>query len=145
MPAVVDKEHMRIAGAMRAALAEYEGARDLIEVGAYAHGSNAAIDEAIRLRPALEGFLCQELDEQSDMVRARAGMEKTGILQAKALLGAGAGLVAGRSNDVPAAQGQFVAAAAGAGAAAAGSGAAGGEQGATGVNALPPFLRGDGR
>jgi flagellum-specific ATP synthase len=92
MPAVVDKEHMRIAGAVRAALAEYEGARDLIEVGAYAHGSNPAIDEAISLRPALETFLCQELDDTSDIVTARRAMEASGVLQARALLGLGAGL-----------------------------------------------------
>jgi flagellum-specific ATP synthase len=96
MPSVVDKEHMRIAGAVRAALAEYEGARDLIEVGAYAHGSNPAIDEAIALRPALEGFLCQELEEPSDIVDARRLMENCGVLNAHALLGPGAGLAAAR-------------------------------------------------
>jgi FliI/YscN family ATPase len=89
MPAVVDKAHMRIAGAVRAALAEYEGARDLIEVGAYAHGSNPAIDEAIALRPALETFLCQELEQSSDIVTARQAMEATGVLQAQALMSSG--------------------------------------------------------
>jgi flagellar biosynthesis/type III secretory pathway ATPase len=99
MPAVVDKDHMRLAGAARAALAEYEGARDLIEVGAYAHGSNPAIDEAIALRPALEGFLCQELEESSDIVGARRAMEECGVLDAQHLLGAGAGLSAARPTD----------------------------------------------
>jgi len=94
MPAVVEKEHMRVAGAIRAALAEFEGARDLIEVGAYAHGSNPAIDEAIALRPTLEAFLCQELEEQSDIATARRMMESTGVLNARALLGPGAGLAA---------------------------------------------------
>jgi flagellar biosynthesis/type III secretory pathway ATPase len=89
MPSVVDKEHMRVAGALRAALAEYEGARDLIEVGAYAPGSNPAIDEAIALRPAIEAFLCQELEEASDMAGARQMMERTGVLRARALMGAG--------------------------------------------------------
>jgi FliI/YscN family ATPase len=92
MPAVVDKEHMRVAGAVRAALAEYEGARDLIEVGAYAHGSNPAIDEAIALRPALEAVLCQELEESSDIVAARESLESCGVLSATHLMGAGAGL-----------------------------------------------------
>ena len=96
MPAVVDKDHLRIAGAVRAALAEYEGARDLIEVGAYAHGSNPAIDEAIALRPALEGFLCQDLEETSDIVAARRAMESTGVLNARALMGPGAGLASAR-------------------------------------------------
>jgi flagellum-specific ATP synthase len=96
MPAVVDKDHLRTAGAVRAALAEYEGARDLIEVGAYAHGSNPAIDEAIALRPALEGFLCQDLEETSDIVAARLAMESTGVLNARALMGPGAGLASAR-------------------------------------------------
>lgn len=103
MPAVVDKDHLRVAGAMRAALAEYEGARDLIEVGAYSHGSNPAIDEAIALRPALEAFLCQELEDQSDIVSARRMMESTGVLEARALLGPGAGLATARPADQPSA------------------------------------------
>jgi FliI/YscN family ATPase len=103
MPAVVDKEHMRVAGAVRAALAEYEGAKDLIEVGAYAHGSNPAIDEAIALRPALEAFLCQELEERSDIVSARADMEACGVLNATHLMGSGAGLASARPADAAAA------------------------------------------
>jgi FliI/YscN family ATPase len=99
MPAVVDKDHMRVAGAVRAALAEYEGAKDLIEVGAYAHGSNPAIDEAIALRPALERFLCQELEESSDIVSARADMEACGVLSATNLMGAGAGLSSARPSE----------------------------------------------
>lgn len=99
MPAVVDKGHMRIAGAIRAALAEYEGARDLIEVGAYAHGSNPAIDEAIALRPALETFLCQELEDSCDIVAARAAMEATGVLQAQALMTSGVSVA--RPNGMP--------------------------------------------
>jgi flagellum-specific ATP synthase len=104
MPAVVDKDHMRIAGAVRAALAEYDGARDLIEVGAYAPGSNPAIDEAIGLRPALEGFLCQELEEASDIVSAREAMERCGVLNATHLLGPGAGLASARAEAAGAAR-----------------------------------------
>ena len=100
MPAVVEKDHLRIAGAIRAALAEYEGARDLIEVGAYAHGSNPAIDESIALRPALEAFLCQELEEQCDIAAARAMMASTGVLNAHALIGPGAGLASARPPEV---------------------------------------------
>ena len=130
MPAVVGKDHMRVAGAIRAALAEYEGARDLIEVGAYAHGSNPAIDEAIALRPALESFLCQELEEQSDIVAARRMMETTGVLNATSLLGAGAGLATARPagpQNAPAAQ----------------SPGAGGSAGPNWSGAVPSGLRGE--
>jgi hypothetical protein len=120
MPSVVDKDHLKVAGAIRAALAEYEGARDLIEVGAYAHGSNPAIDEAIALRPALEGFLCQELEESSDIAAARRSMETTGVLQARALMSSGAQFVAARPTE----PGQAAAAAQSVGAPVQGSAAA---------------------
>jgi FliI/YscN family ATPase len=105
MPAVVDKGHLRVAGAIRAALAEYEGARDLIEVGAYAPGSNPAIDEAISLRPSLETFLCQELEDQSDIVAAREMMDRSGVLAARSLMGAGAGIAAAHPNETQSVQG----------------------------------------
>lgn len=80
MPAIVDEEHLRLAGALRASLAEYEGAKDLIEVGAYAAGSNPAIDRAIRLRAAIEAFLCQERDETGDLASAVTQMARIGLL-----------------------------------------------------------------
>ena len=40
-------------------LATYNNARDLIDIGAYAHGSNPRIDEAIRLLPYATAFLRQ--------------------------------------------------------------------------------------
>ncbi len=44
-------------------LAQYESSRDLIEVGAYRSGSNAALDRAIKLMPELEKFIAQRADE----------------------------------------------------------------------------------
>lgn len=52
---------------IRRAMAVYEEAKDLIEVGAYRNGSNPAIDEAIELRPAIEDFLIQSVEESSSM------------------------------------------------------------------------------
>lgn len=80
MPAIVDAEHLRQAAALRAALAEYDGARDLIEVGAYAPGSSPAIDAAIRLRPEIERFLRQDRDDVADLASARAGMSHIAAL-----------------------------------------------------------------
>ncbi len=79
MPAITEPRHRRLAGALRAALAEYEGARDLIEVGAYASGSNPAIDQAIALRPALERFLCQAIDETGDLAATIQTLERLGL------------------------------------------------------------------
>lgn len=82
MPAVTDERHRRLAGALRATLAAYEEARDLIEVGAYAAGSNPDVDRAIALRPAILAFLQQRPDERSCLADAVAGLEATGVLGA---------------------------------------------------------------
>lgn len=81
MPGVVPADHLRLAGALRANLAEYENARDLIEVGAYAPGSSPAIDRAIALRPGIEALLCQGLDEAADIPDAVAAMARLGLAE----------------------------------------------------------------
>ncbi len=58
-------EHLQAASALREALATYERSRDLINIGAYAKGSNAQIDRAIALLPEIKAFLCQRGDEVS--------------------------------------------------------------------------------
>jgi FliI/YscN family ATPase len=80
MPAVTDERHRRLAAALRATLAVYEESRDLIEVGAYAAGSNPEVDRAIALRPAILAFLQQRPDETSSLAEAIAGLEATGVL-----------------------------------------------------------------
>jgi flagellum-specific ATP synthase len=60
--AVCTPEQLRLAGLARRLLAAYREARDLIEVGAYAAGSDPDVDVAIRVRPALEAFLRQPPD-----------------------------------------------------------------------------------
>ena len=49
----------------REALAHYERSEDLINLGAYAAGSNPDLDAAIKLRPKLLDFLRQEAGEKS--------------------------------------------------------------------------------
>jgi flagellum-specific ATP synthase len=80
MPQIVDADHLRLAGAFRAHLAEFESARDLIEVGAYAHGSNPAIDRAIELRPILDAFLMQGMTDRTDLATTRAQLGALGVL-----------------------------------------------------------------
>lgn len=66
---------------IRRLMAAWEEAHELIEVGAYHAGSNPEVDEAIALRPGIEEFLIQEMDEPSpmretlDKLAALAGME----------------------------------------------------------------------
>lgn len=64
---ICDPEHMRAAGKMRELMAVYQDARDLIDVGAYEHGSNPKIDMAIRMMPEIDNFLRQRIDDQVSM------------------------------------------------------------------------------
>ncbi|MDR3337519.1 MAG: FliI/YscN family ATPase [Treponema sp.] len=57
----------KAAGYIRRLIADYAGAEDLINVGAYAPGSNPAIDDAIAKHEAIEDFLVQDVEESSTM------------------------------------------------------------------------------
>jgi FliI/YscN family ATPase len=59
MPAVTSPEHRSYASQARKLLATYEKARDLVNIGAYAAGSNPEIDIALDALPALTAFLQQ--------------------------------------------------------------------------------------
>lgn len=57
------EEQLRVAGQAREHLSVYKRNADLISLGAYAAGSNPAVDAAIRLREPLESFLRQRVDQ----------------------------------------------------------------------------------
>lgn len=57
---VAKPEQREAARKLRDALAEYQRSEDLINLGAYAAGSNPRLDSAIRIRPQLLDFLRQE-------------------------------------------------------------------------------------
>ena len=59
MTDVVTKEHREAAQHMRALMAVYKEAEDLIHIGAYVKGSSKKIDEAIEKIDAINDFLCQ--------------------------------------------------------------------------------------
>lgn len=62
---VVGPEHRRVAGNLREHLAIYRDAKDLIDIGAYAQGSNPRIDAAINRMERIQGFLRQDVEEQA--------------------------------------------------------------------------------
>ena len=65
---------------MRRLLAVYSEAEDLINVGAYARGSNPEIDEAIDKMPEIREFLMQNIDEKAEITDTLAWVSKiTGI------------------------------------------------------------------
>lgn len=67
MKNVVGSEHVKVARAMRSHLAVYQEAEDLINIGAYKAGANPAIDEAIRLHPAILDYLRQETEDATSL------------------------------------------------------------------------------
>jgi flagellum-specific ATP synthase len=64
--AVTTPEQRAQASIVRRVLAAHRDARELIEVGAYAPGSNPDVDAAVALWPAVDAFLRQPLDEVLD-------------------------------------------------------------------------------
>lgn len=59
MPSIVSSERLKKANQFRRLWTLYQQNIDLIQVGAYEPGSNPELDEAIKLRLAMEGFLLQ--------------------------------------------------------------------------------------
>jgi flagellum-specific ATP synthase len=67
MPQITAEAHRAIAGRIKSVLATYKDAEDLINIGAYADGSNQLIDEAKKLITPIRGFLKQETQDCSDL------------------------------------------------------------------------------
>jgi flagellum-specific ATP synthase len=84
--AVTTPEQRAQASVLRRVLAAHRDARELIEVGAYAPGSNPDVDAAVALWPAVDAFLRQPLDEVVDAEESWQQLQALtqGLLQAGA-------------------------------------------------------------
>jgi flagellum-specific ATP synthase len=76
MHAVASREHQALALRARRLLAAYRDAEDLIQVGAYAKGSDASVDEAISRRDGLQAFLAQATGERAPLAQTAALLER---------------------------------------------------------------------
>ncbi len=65
MHTITPHEQQHLARRLKKLYSRYERSRDLISVGAYAHGTDPMLDEAIRLRTAMDGFLQQAIHERA--------------------------------------------------------------------------------
>ncbi len=65
-PRLIDEGHFRDVRGLRAHLARYRDAEELIRLGAYVAGTDPATDVAVQRMPTIERFLRQERDEWSD-------------------------------------------------------------------------------
>lgn len=71
---VVTPEHFNQAMRVRENMAVYKEAEDLINIGAYKIGSNARIDQAIKIEGSIERMLKQSVEEHSTYEQAQALM-----------------------------------------------------------------------
>lgn len=78
---IVSPQHQAQAGQIREVLATYQEAEDLVNIGAYASGSNPRIDDALARIDATNRFLRQGMDEAINMATTLSELEtltKTG-------------------------------------------------------------------
>lgn len=71
---VVDDEHMQAARTVRSVLATWEDIEDLVNIGAYAAGANADYDVAVRMKPRIDAFLRQAMNETASLAESRAAL-----------------------------------------------------------------------
>lgn len=64
MDQIVTADHFQAANKIRHLLATYEENIELIQIGAYKHGTNPELDEAIAFHPKIVAFLKQGIDEK---------------------------------------------------------------------------------
>jgi flagellum-specific ATP synthase len=70
MPGCQHPEERELVSRARALLSAYANMEELIRIGAYRAGSDATVDEAIRLHGPLERFLAQDKDEAASLEEA---------------------------------------------------------------------------
>lgn len=76
MTAVTDSEQQELARELKSLWSAYQRSRELISIGAYAHGADPKIDRAIALLPAIEAFLCQTVDDPTPLPLTRQKMRE---------------------------------------------------------------------
>lgn len=81
MKDVVDAGHMEAAISFRGLLAAYRDAEDLINLGAYARGTNPAVDRAIDKKEEMDAFLRQGIYEKDTFANIKDRL--TGLFKKK--------------------------------------------------------------
>lgn len=74
LPGCNTPDENALIGRARRLLSVWEEMAELIRLGAYRAGTDPEVDEAIRLRPALEAFLSQGKDERCDLADSYAAL-----------------------------------------------------------------------
>jgi type III secretion protein N (ATPase) len=74
MDAIVTKEHREAARRLRALVAAHEAKRDLVALGAYSHGKDKELDDAISHMARIEAFLRQDTGANNDLAATIAAL-----------------------------------------------------------------------
>lgn len=74
MPAVTSHEHLQAAAALRRAMALHDRASDLIRIGAYKAGTDAELDHAIALQPAIRTLFTQSARQKLSLEETVAAL-----------------------------------------------------------------------
>jgi flagellum-specific ATP synthase len=64
---VVGQEHVKAAAVVRRMIAVWNDIEDLVNVGAYAAGANVEFDVAVKMKPEVDEFLQQAIEERADL------------------------------------------------------------------------------
>jgi flagellum-specific ATP synthase len=72
MTSLISPEYFEQVRAFKQLYSRYQRSRDLISVGAYAHGNDPLLDKAILLHPRLEAFLQQGIFERAEHTESAA-------------------------------------------------------------------------
>ena len=74
MPDIVDDEHLSAAAAVRKVLAIWNDIEDLVNIGAYAAGTNVEFDVAVQMKPVIDDFLTQSMTDRASWRETREGL-----------------------------------------------------------------------
>ncbi|MCD4743022.1 MAG: FliI/YscN family ATPase [Desulfobacteraceae bacterium] len=73
---VTNKEHMDLRDKALGIISTYKNAEDMISIGAYVDGSDPKIDEAKKFMPAINKFLCQDMDTKANLHKGIKDLKK---------------------------------------------------------------------
>ena len=76
MPDVVEPGHMSAVRSIIEIMSTYQNAEDLINLGAYQPGTNARLDQAIRMRDSIVRFLRQDQTERAALPESVQALEQ---------------------------------------------------------------------
>ncbi|UCG16765.1 MAG: FliI/YscN family ATPase [Phycisphaerales bacterium] len=71
---VTDQEHLKAAAEVRSVLAVWSEIEDLVNIGAYAKGNNVEYDVAVAMKPRIDAFLRQRIQDRVTFAESRTAL-----------------------------------------------------------------------